>query len=345
MSELLSGVQRQPDSKIKSIKSNSSILKPLVKKSKGLFSKLKDFERDEIGELRSSFGKFSPHLGLFVIFGFVLISNISAAYGGNEPVKSIVLATLDQQEIANFSKDVTGYLPANTKVKIDYNQLADVYLQDEYRDAPQKLETNKTAEVALKKEVIPPVARTQTINYTVEGGDTLSLLSKRYNLKMDTIKLANNITNTDKIKPGQQLKIPPKDLTTSQIAQAIKKQSGTRTVAVAQASDSTRTRRTNGSNGSGSVQYVERSYGQCVPWAREYSGKAVYGVARYIMPNTQSPSVGAVILTSESGYGHAAVVIGVNGNSVEIMERNYTSGWITKRTIPADSHVIRGYFN
>jgi len=50
--------------------------------------------------------------------------------------------------------------------------------------------------------------RSQVENYTVKGGDTLDVISKRFDISVDTIKWANDLKN-DIIKPGQTLKIPP----------------------------------------------------------------------------------------------------------------------------------------
>jgi surface antigen len=44
--------------------------------------------------------------------------------------------------------------------------------------------------------------------HTTQVGETLASISKQYNISVDTIKWANNLTN-DTIKPGWYLKIPP----------------------------------------------------------------------------------------------------------------------------------------
>lgn len=47
--------------------------------------------------------------------------------------------------------------------------------------------------------------------YEVEGGDTLSSISQKYNLKLSTILWANNLTEKTVIKPGWELLILPVD--------------------------------------------------------------------------------------------------------------------------------------
>ncbi len=54
--------------------------------------------------------------------------------------------------------------------------------------------------------------RTETVEYTVQSGDTLSMIAYRYGLNINSIRYANsNLGSSDKLKVGQLLKIPPKD--------------------------------------------------------------------------------------------------------------------------------------
>lgn len=99
------------------------------------------------------------------------------------------------------------------------------------------------------------------------------------------------------------------------------------------------TTRTTARRSSSGKAVVGNSYEQCVPFARELSGVQVRGYAGNIRPNSQEASVGSVALFA--GYGHAAVVTGVNGDSVTIKEANYVPGKITERTVPKSQ--LRGY--
>ena len=83
--------------------------------------------------------------------------------------------------------------------------------------------------------------------------------------------------------------------------------------------------------------------GQCVPFARSYSHRDVYGLARDISTNSTSPSVGAVVITYESKSGHAAVVTNVGSDSFEVIERNFYAGWVSKRTIKNNASFIKGF--
>jgi len=48
------------------------------------------------------------------------------------------------------------------------------------------------------------------VSYTVQKGDTLSAIARRFNASMDDIRNANNITDPTKIRVGQVLFIPQK---------------------------------------------------------------------------------------------------------------------------------------
>ncbi len=51
--------------------------------------------------------------------------------------------------------------------------------------------------------------RSEIEEYKVETGDTLSSIASKKDISIDTIKWANDLTDTDSIKPGQTLKILP----------------------------------------------------------------------------------------------------------------------------------------
>jgi len=88
-----------------------------------------------------------------------------------------------------------------------------------------------------------------------------------------------------------------------------------------------------------SASAVGSSWEQCVPFARELSGIQIHGYAGNIRANASEPKVGAVALYASRG--HAAVVTGVNGDSVTIKESNWVPGKITERTVPKSA--LRGY--
>lgn len=51
--------------------------------------------------------------------------------------------------------------------------------------------------------------RDTILEYTVEGGDTLSSIAQKWGIDVPTVKWANDLSDVDSIKPGQKLKILP----------------------------------------------------------------------------------------------------------------------------------------
>lgn len=51
----------------------------------------------------------------------------------------------------------------------------------------------------------------EIVEYEVRPGDTLSSIAERFNLQLDTILWANDMTEKSKIKDGQVIKVPPVD--------------------------------------------------------------------------------------------------------------------------------------
>lgn len=87
--------------------------------------------------------------------------------------------------------------------------------------------------------------------------------------------------------------------------------------------------------------------GPCVTFARVFTQATpdvVGGMARAVKTNTTTPEIGAIIKTNESSYGHLAVVIGIDEETVTVVEANYHwNGIIDIREIGVDDPRIMGY--
>lgn len=51
--------------------------------------------------------------------------------------------------------------------------------------------------------------RAEVLDYEVQAMDTIGTIASKFGVSIDTVLWANNLKETDKIKPGQMIKIPP----------------------------------------------------------------------------------------------------------------------------------------
>jgi murein DD-endopeptidase MepM/ murein hydrolase activator NlpD len=78
-----------------------------------------------------------------------------------------------------------------------------------YREAA---ETDLIVEKGSSQTLIPSGRKKMEVEeYTVKGGDTLSVIAENFGLSVDTLQWANDLSSGSYIKPGDVLKIPPAD--------------------------------------------------------------------------------------------------------------------------------------
>lgn len=92
---------------------------------------------------------------------------------------------------------------------------------------------------------------------------------------------------------------------------------------------------------------------QCVTYVYARTGNdnlLGYKTAGKIPVNSQTPIVGAVVITSEGAYGHAAYVVAIEDDNLVLDEANYidtnykSGGPVTAgRVLPISSPLIKGY--
>lgn len=85
---------------------------------------------------------------------------------------------------------------------------------------------------------------------------------------------------------------------------------------------------------------AQRKY---VPWAGN-AGTWLYSAKALGYATGKSPRVGSIMVSSESWWGHVAIVEKIEGNLITVSEMNY-KGWAKKsfRTLSANSRVIKGF--
>lgn len=85
----------------------------------------------------------------------------------------------------------------------------------------------------------------------------------------------------------------------------------------------------------------------CVSYTSWRSGRVVrsIGVARNHPVTTQTPFIGAIVVTYESGAGHLSYLVGMDDNFIYVDEANYSRCRVTyNRAIPISSKLIKGYY-
>lgn len=188
--------------------------------------------------------------------------------------------------------------------------------------------------------------RTKNLMYTVQAGDTLTGLGMKYNVKVSSIKFANDITNIDLIKPGVTIKIPPEGWEPS--AKEIAAKSKTLIKTAKTTSSKGITLRA----GAGS-KYNSYPYGYCTYYAATRraipsnwgnAGQWLNSAKRAGYSTGGEPVAGAIVVTRESWWGHVGYVESVSGGSFTILEMNY-NGWgvVNSRTISANDGAIKGF--
>lgn len=186
------------------------------------------------------------------------------------------------------------------------------------------------------------------LKHVVKDNDTIEKIAKKYKADKDKIIAFNELPADGEIKVGEELIIPggekeiPRPTTPSNLLQP-------RNYYASGVGDSTRAPSIIDRNPKGGHRFP---YGYCtwyvaqskyVPWGGN-AGTWLYNARAYGAKTGKKPKKGAIIVTSESWYGHVGIVTKVKGNSVSIREMNYRGfGVASTRTISAKNRVIKGY--
>ncbi len=299
-----------------------------------------------IGQIFSS-NRFLPHFAMIVILILVTSSNYSqVAQAKSIENKLVTVEPGDEQAVVGYVDSYTPMISGDSRIL----EIASSGLISSGGFLPNAA----SVETKLTPRVEPdPDNTSETIYYIVKSGDTLSGLGMKFSVKVATIKYLNDITGTSSIKPNQKLQIPMKNYEVS--ATLIAKKENTAKAKVATKTAAKVAAKTKAEapakkqyygtiNG---VRYIERSYGQCYTYVVS-QGYAVSGhvLAKWIPTNSSTPQAGGLVVTNESWAGHVAIVTSVNDDGTfNLRERNYTSGWITERTLRSDDGVIKGFAN
>lgn len=221
------------------------------------------------------------------------------------------------------------------------------------------------------------------IVYTVEPGDSIISIARRYDLSVGTILKENNIEPADaeKIKPGTDLLIPAVDSDTSlawldninrikeeerkkveaaRLKQLALLEKEKKKKSLFGRDNPTFTTRSASTSGYEIITTMRGGYnggypGQCT-WYVNYKrpglpngmgngGQYLNNARAKGLPTGSVARPGALIVTSENAYyGHVAYVEGVSDGKVTLTEMNYAGPYIvTRRTLSINDPVIKGY--
>ncbi len=190
------------------------------------------------------------------------------------------------------------------------------------------------------KIFILPVAG---LTYTVKSGDSLDAIANKYKADKGKIIAFNDLPADGELKAGEQIIIPngQKEVAAPAVP---------RTPIAARPYESFTPSGTALSGKAGAGHKFP--YGYCtwyvaqrryVPWSGN-AGTWLYHAKSMGYSTGKTPRPGAIIVTSESWWGHVGIVEKVSGSNVTISEMNY-NGWAKKdfRVLDARSRIIKGY--
>jgi surface antigen len=190
------------------------------------------------------------------------------------------------------------------------------------------------------------------LTYTVANGDTIDSIASKFKTDRDKIISFNDLPADGKVEPGTDIIIPDGEKETSENNNTQTPTSGIAPRQYANATGGTPSvsgwRELSGHAGAGHVfpfgyctWYVAQQ--RYIPWGGN-AGTWLYHakVAGYKTGST--PKVGSIMVSSESWWGHVALVESVDDDSFTVSEMN-VKGWdkIDRRTIPIGAGFVKGF--
>ncbi|MFH0969737.1 MAG: LysM peptidoglycan-binding domain-containing protein [Patescibacteria group bacterium] len=198
------------------------------------------------------------------------------------------------------------------------------------------------------KIFILPVAG---LSYTIQKGDNIDSIAAKYKADKEKIIAFNNLPADGSLKEGEDIVIPdgqkevPQQSQNTASAGLQRRQYATSTGGTPAVSGF---RTLSGKAGTGHgfpygycTWYVSQK--RYVPWGGN-AGTWLYHAKSAGYQTGRTPRVGAIMISSESWWGHVAIVESVSGGSFTISEMNY-KGWgkVNRRTVSTSSRAVKGF--
>jgi len=189
------------------------------------------------------------------------------------------------------------------------------------------------------------------LTHIVKKGESLDTIAKDYKAEKEKIISFNDsIPANGEIKEGQEIVIPggQKDIPVPVVESTLGIERRSYATPTGGDPKISGTIKLDGKGGAGH----KFPYGYCtwyvaqkryVPWGGN-AGTWLYNAKARGYKTGKAPVVGAIMVSSESWWGHVAIVESVGKGSFTVSEMNY-KGWAktSRRTISTNSRVIKGY--
>jgi murein DD-endopeptidase MepM/ murein hydrolase activator NlpD len=155
------------------------------------------------------------HQAIIGLTLFTIINNILIVRAVDMPTTAL-FAVSDPYQIADTVRLLADYTPDLDENPDEIAFILEENINGGYLSPNNIIVAPPSPEIGEEQPENRPKAtvedRKADTKYAVQIGDTISGIGEKFSLKMATIKIKNNISDIDSIKPGQELVIPPADL-------------------------------------------------------------------------------------------------------------------------------------
>jgi len=140
---------------------------------------------------------------LAILFNNILLQDVRAEQIG----KKSIVASLSLEPEADYEEEIVGVPP---REKTTFAGLVTPAQASSGSDIQITSGNSRLGNVAFASITTEQNnERRNVIQYTVQGGDTISTIAEQFSISTQSVLWANGMNEFDLIKPGQNLKIPP----------------------------------------------------------------------------------------------------------------------------------------
>lgn len=198
--------------------------------------------------------RYIPHLAVVFLGLLTMASNINDRVIAQNFYKQLVYTDSESEySLANSADEFTPLIGN------DAEQVKKVNLAQSTSDGFVSNVGSSSTELTAREAPLPDNSQ-KMVKYTVRNGDTLTGIGWKFDVRLASLKFVNDLSDSDKIRPGTELKIPPKGYEVSKSALAKKEKEKQTRLALSNRSTLTRNtsvvRAANGEEGSGSGNFI-----------------------------------------------------------------------------------------